>query len=185
LIVALRFSSDPGSFPNCAQLFPESLPFSFSLDREAFLHTVEGLCQALKSSEGAPLLDLSFDPESGSLGFSALLQKNKGSKQRPELEEVGKQEASCFARFESFPEDPSIESGFSELPEDQRLMAKAKLEDQKRLCINGLFLLKAIKSFAKEGSRLSFQWKDSKAPFVLSAASAASACLIMPVHKRR
>jgi hypothetical protein len=185
LIVALRFSSDRGSFPNCAQLFPESLPFSFSIDREAFLHTVEGLCQALKSSEGAPLLDLSFDPESGSLGFSALLQKNKGSKQRPELEEVGKQEASCFARFESFPEDPSFESGFSELPEDQRLMAKAKLEDQKRLCINGLFLLKAIKSFAKEGSRLSFQWKDSRAPFVLSAASAASACLIMPVQKRR
>lgn len=181
LIVALRFSTDHGSFPNCAQLFPESLPFSFSADREALLHTVEGLCQALKSSEGAPLLDLSFDPESGSLGFSAILQKNKGSKQRPDLEEVGKQEASCFARFESFPDD----TGFSDLPEDQRLMAREKLEDQKRLCVNGLFLLKALKSFAREGSRLSFEWKDSKAPFVLSAASAASACLIMPVQKRR
>jgi hypothetical protein len=181
LIVALRFSSDPGSFPNCAQLFPESLPFSFSIDREAFLHTVEDLCQALKSSEGAPLIDLSFDPESGSLGFSALLQKNKGSKQRPELEEVGKQEASCLARFESFPDS----TGFADLPEDQRLMAKAKLEDQKRLCISGLFLLKAIKSFAGEGSRLSFRWTDSRKPFVLSAASAASACLIMPVDRRR
>lgn len=181
LFIALRFSANQGSFPNCASLFPERLPFSFSADRESFLHTVEGLCQALKSSEGAPLLDLSLDPESGSVGFSALLQKNKGSKQRPELEEVGRQEASCFARFESFPHD----TGFSDLPEAQRLVAREKLEDQKRLCVNGLFLLKALKSFAREGSRLSFEWQDSRAPFVLSAASAASACLIMPVQKRR
>jgi hypothetical protein len=125
---------------------------------------VEGLYQALKSSEGAPLLDLSFDPESRSVGFSAILQKNKGSKQRPELEEVGKQEASCFARFESFPDD----TGFSDLPEAQRLIAREKLEDQKRLCLNGLFLLKAIKSFAREGSRLSFQWTDFLTSFPAS-----------------
>jgi hypothetical protein len=127
------------------------------------------------------LIDLSFDPESRSVGFSAILQKNKGSKQRPELEDVGKQEASCFARFESFPDD----TGFSDLPEAQRLIAREKLEDQKRLCINGLFLLKAIKSFAREGNRLSFQWTDSRKPFVLSGSSEASACLIMPVQKRR
>jgi hypothetical protein len=180
LMVALRFSTEP-SFPNCAQLFPESLPFSFSIEREAFLHTVEGLYQALKSSEGAPLIDLSFDPESRSVGFSAILQKNKGSKQRPELENVGKQEASCFARFESFPDD----TGFSDLPEAQRLIAREKLEDQKRLCVNGLFLLRAIKSLVREGNRLSFQWTDSRKPFVLSGSSEASACLIMPVQKRR
>lgn len=185
LLVALRFDSNKGKFPDCAKLFPESFPFSFSVDREAFLSIVKSLSEALKSSEGAPLLDLSFDPESGSLGFSAILQKNKGSNRRPELEEAGKQEASCFVRFESFPEDLSFDAGFADLPEAQRLMAKEKLSDQLRLTVNASFLLKAIKSLEKEGSRLSFQWEGSRLPFVLSGSSEASACLIMPVQRRR
>lgn len=184
LLVALRFDSNKGKFPDCQRLFPESFPFSFSVDREAFLSTVKSLSEALKCSDGLPLIDLSFDPESGSLGFSAILQKNIGSNRKPELEEAGKQEASCSVRFESFPEDPSFDAGFADLPEAQRLMAKEKLNDQLRLTVNASFLLKAIKSLEKEGSRLSFQWEGSRLPFVLSAGLEASCCLIMPVQRR-
>jgi hypothetical protein len=176
LLVALRFDSNKGKFPDCQRLFPESFPFSFSVDREAFLSTVKILSEALKCSDGLPLIDLSFDPESGSLGFSAILQKNIGSSRKPELKEAGKQEASCFVRFESFPEDPSFDAGFADLPEAQRLMAKEKLNDQLKLTVNASFLLKAIKSLEKEGSRLSFQWEGSRLPFVLSGSVEASCC---------
>jgi len=184
LLVALRFDSNKGRFPNCGRLFLGSFAFSFSVDREAFFSIVKSLLEALKSSDGLPLIDLSFNPESGSLGLSAILQKNVGSNRKPELEEAGKQEASCFARFESFPEDPSFDVGFAELPEAQRLMAKEKLSDQLKLTVNASFLLKAIKSFEKEGSRLSFQWDGSKLPVALSGGVEASCCLIMPVQRR-
>jgi hypothetical protein len=184
LLVALRFDSNKGKFPDCGRLFPESFPFSFSVDREAFLSIVKSLSEALKSSDGTPLIDLSFNLANGSLGFSAILQKNKGSSRKPELEEVGKQEASCFICFESFPVHPSFDVGFADLPEAQRLMAKEKLSDQLKLTVNASFLLKAVKSFEKEGSRLCFQWEGSRLPFVLSAGLEASRCLIMPVQKR-
>lgn len=185
LIVALRFSEAAGSFPQCESLIPESLPFSFAIDAEAFQQSVESLLQALKASDGAPLIDCCFDAEAGKLLLSATLQKNQGSKKKPELITMGKQEASCFASFRKASKDPRFDAGFFDLPETQREMAMAKFEGSRRLCINGLFLLRAIKSLSKEGSRLLFQWKDDHAPFLLSAFVPESLCLIMPVQKRR
>ena len=185
LIVALRFSEAPGSFPACQGLIPDRLPFSFAIDRLAFLEAVESLQQALKSSAGAPLLDLSFDAEAGQLLLSALLQENKGTKARPDLVEVGRQEASCHASFRKASEDPRFASGFYEKPEAEREDAMRTFESSRRLCLNAGFLQRALKSFAAEGDRVLFQWKDDRAPLLLSAFVPESLCLIMPVQKRR
>jgi hypothetical protein len=185
LIVALRFSEAPGSFPNCQGLIPENLPFSFAIDRTTFLEAVESLLQALKSSAGAPLLDLSFDAEAGKLLLSALLQENKGTKKKPELVEIGRQEASCFASFRKASDDPRFETGFYEKPEIERDDAMRTFESSRRLCVNAGFLQRALKSFATEGDRILFQWKDDHSPFLLSAFTPESLCLIMPVQKRK
>jgi hypothetical protein len=58
-------------------------------------------------------------------------------------------------------------------------------ESSRRLCLNAGFLQRALKSFAAEGDRVLFQWKDDRAPLLLSAFVPESLCLIMPVQKRR
>jgi hypothetical protein len=185
LIVALRFSEAPGSFPACQGLIPDRLPFSFAIDRGAFLQAVESLQQALKSSAGSPLIDLSFDAEAGQLLLSALLQENKGTKAKPDLVEVGRQDASCHASFRKASEDPRFAPGFYEKPEAEREGLMGTFESSRRLCANAGFLQRALKSFAVEGDRILFQWRDERSAFLLSAFVPESLCLIMPVQKRR
>lgn len=184
-IVALRFPEAPGSFPQCESLFPESLPFSFSADTKAFLEAVESLLQALKASDGEPRIELAFDGPIGEVALSAVLQKNVGSRKRPELEDVGKQEASFYARSLEAPADPRFADGFYDLPESQQKMATEKHWHQSRLLINGTFLQKTLKSFLSEGDRIRLSWKDSRSPILLSASVPESKALIMPIHRRR
>ena len=182
LCAAFRFSQS-GSFPNCEQLIP-SLPYSFTADRKPFLAMVEGLLQSLKAYDGQPLLDLFFDAPIGTVEASVTLQRNKGSKTKPDLETVGSQEASASAFFSGFHCDPSFDDGFFDLPESQQTVAKEKFVLESRLCVNAFFLQKALKSLSSD--RFCFQWKDGRSPFVVSDhKESASLCLIMPVQKRR
>jgi hypothetical protein len=185
LLVALRFPEAPGSFPKCESLFPESLPFYFSANTKAFLEAVESLLQALKASDGEPRIELSIDGPIGELQLSAALQKNVGSKARPELEDVGKQEASLSIRALQAPKDPRFDDGFFDLPESQQTMATEKHWHESRLLINGRFLQKTLKSFLQEGESVRFSWKDGCSPLTLSAFIPESKALIMPIQRRR
>jgi hypothetical protein len=190
LCAAFRFSK-AGSFPNCQQLIPDRLPFAFACNRKPFLSAVEALLSALKASDGAPLVELSFQlggfssDGPGEVALSVTLQKNKGSKNKPELSDVGSQEASVSCSFTACAADPAFQEGFFDLPESQREMAKAKYQHESRILCNAFFLQRALKSFAGNGDRLLFQWKDERSPFLLSCFSPDDLCLIMPVQKRR
>lgn len=185
LFVVLRFPEVPGSFPNCDQLIPDRFPFSFKASTKAFLEAVESLLQALKVSDGAPLIALSADGPIGEVRLSATLQKNIGSKAKPELEDVGKHEASLFVRQIEAPSDPSLEDAFWQSPESQQEMAKEVFWHQSTILINGCFLQKTLKSFLSEGETIRFSWKDGKSPVLLSAFVPESKAIIMPVQKRR
>ena len=182
LCAAFRFSKS-GSFPDCQKLIPASFPYAFTVDRKAFLSMVEGLLQSLKAYDGNPYVDLFFDEPIGTVEASVTLQKNKGSKKKPELEDVGSQEASVSAFYSGFHRDPSFDDGFFDLPETQQEVARDKFKHESRLCVNAFFLQKALKSFSED--RLSFQWSNGRSPFVITNGSPSSLCLIMPVQKRR
>lgn len=185
LSVALRFPAVPGSFPRTDQLFPSSFSSFFVANTEAFLSAVESLLQALKASDGAPRIELCCDTL-GEIMLSADLQKNIGSKKKPELETVGRQEASfrtsCLEA--ALPSDPRFDDGFFDLPASQQEMALAKHKNVSRLLVNGLFLQKLLKSFLGEGEKLRFSWNDSKSPIMLSAFTPESKALLMPVQRR-
>lgn len=188
LLAAFRFS-EKGSFPQYRQLIPDRLPFAFTCDRKPFLSAVEALLSALKASDGAPHVELLFQPGGfssdgpGDVAISVTLQKNKGTKARPELSDVGSQEASVRCSFTACGVDPAYDEGFFDLPESQREIAKAKHQHESRILCNAFFLQKALKSFSED--RLLFQWKDERSPFLLSCFSPDDLCLIMPVQKRR
>jgi hypothetical protein len=182
LCAAFRFSK-AGSFPNCQQLIPSSFPYSFTADRASFLSMVEGLLSSLKAYDGNPYIDLFFDEPIGTVEASVTLQKNKGSKKKPELETVGSQEASASAFFSGFHRDPSFDDGFFDLPENQQETAKAKFKLESRLCVNAFFLQKALKSLST--NQFCLQWSNGRSPFTLADyKESKSPCLIMPVIKR-
>ena len=185
LSIVLRFPAVPGSFPHTDQLFPSSFSSFFVADTEAFLAAVESLLQALKASDGEPRIELCCD-NPGEILLSADLQKNVGSKKKPELETVGRQEASfrtsCLEA--ELPSDPRFDDGFFELPASQQEMAIAKHKHESRLLVNGLFLQKLLKSFLGEGDRLRFSWNDSRSPIMLSAFTSESKALLMPIQRR-
>ena len=185
LLVALRFPASPGSFPNCDQLFPDKLPFFFHANTKAFLSAVESLLEGLKASDGQPRIELFLDGRILEVELSATLQKDVGSRSKPELEDLGKQEA--FFRCQSIEAltCPSLDAGFFDLPESQQTMAREKYWHQSRLLVNGRYLQKALKSFLQEGESIAFQWKDGRSPLLLSAFTEGSRALIMPVQKRR
>ena len=181
LCAAFRFSN-AASFPNCQKLIPSGLAYSFTFDRASFLSMVEGLLSSLKAYDGNPYIDLFFDEPIGTVEASVTLQKNKGSKKKPELETVGSQEASVSAFYKGFHRDPSFDDGFFDLPETQQKGARAKFNLESQLCCNAFFLQKALKSFSED--RLCFQWSNGRSPFTISNGSPASLALIMPVLKR-
>ena len=181
LCAAFRFSK-AASFPNCQKLIPSELPYAFTVDRKAFLSMVEGLLQSLKAYDGLPYIDFRFDAPIGTVEASVTLQRNKGSKKKFELENVGIQEASVSAFYSGFNGDPSFDDGFFDLPETQQEMAREKFKLESRLCCNAFFLQKALKSFSED--RLCFQWSNGRSPFTISNGSPASLALIMPVPKR-
>lgn len=185
LLIALRFDEKPASFPSVEKLFPRKLPFSLSVDRESFAASVDQLAKALKASEGSPFIELSFDGMAGSISLSAELFANHGTKRKPELRPMGKQEASCFASFESFSDDPRFQEGFYEKPEKEKEALLWKHESASRILINAFFLQKALQSFATEGGRLLLSWEHETKPFLLSSFVPESLCVIMPVRKRR
>jgi hypothetical protein len=185
LCVALRFPTSPGSFPKCDGLFPDRLPFSFKANTKAFLSAVESLLEGLKASDGEPRIELALDGRILEVELSATLQKNVGSRSRPELEDFGKQEASFRCESIEAPTCPSFDAGFFDLPESQQTMAREKHWHPSRLLINGRFLQKALKSFLLEGESISFQWKDGQSPLLLSAFTEGSKALIMPIQRRR
>lgn len=188
ILAAFRFS-EQGSFPQYRQLIPDRLPFAFTCNRKPFLSAVEALLSALKASDGAPHIELSFQPGGfssdgpGEVALSVTLQKNKGTKAKPELSDVGIQEASFCCSFTACSADPAFHEGFFDLPESQQEMAKAKYQQESRILCNAFFLQRALKSL--DGERLLFQWKDERSPFLLSCFSPDDLCLIMPVQKRR
>jgi hypothetical protein len=188
ILAAFRFS-EKGSFPQYRKLIPDSLPFAFACNRKPFLSAVEALLSTLKASDGAPHIELSFQPGGfssdgpGEVVLSVTLQKNKGTKAKPELSDVGSQEASFCCSFTACSADPAFQEGFFDLPESQREMAKAKHQHESRILCNAFFLQRALKSFA--GDRLLFQWKSELSPFLLSCFAPDDLCLIMPVQKRR
>lgn len=184
LLIALRFDEKPASFPSVEKLFPRKLPFLLSVDHESFSASVDQLLQALKTSEGSPYIQLSFDGCAGSISLSAELFANVGTKKKPELKPMGKQDASCWASFRSFPSDPRFSAGFYEKAESEREALMLRFESESRILVNGFFLQKALKSFSTEGARLSLSWEHEKAPFLLSSCDE-SLCVIMPVQKRR
>ena len=181
LCAAFRFSK-AANFPDCQKLIPSDLPYAFTVEKRAFLSMVEGLLQSLKAYDGLPYIDFRFDAPIGTVEASITLQRNKGSKKKPELENIGSQEASVSAFFTGFHGDPSFDDGFFDLPESQQEIAKAKFSLESQLCCNAFFLQKALKSFSED--RLCFQWKDSRSPFIVSNGSPASLALIMPVLRR-
>lgn len=185
LCVALRFPACPGSFPKCDGLFPSLLPFFFKANAKAFLSAVESLLEGLKASDGEPRIELFLDGRILEVELSATLQKNVGTKARPELEDYGKQEATFRCEYVKAPTDPCFDDGFFDLPESQQTMAKEKHWHQSRLLVNGRFLQKALKSFLQEGESLSFKWQDGRSPLLLSAFTEGSKALIMPVQRRR
>lgn len=185
LSVVVRFPEAPGTFPKCDQLFPDRLPFYFTAETKAFLEAVEALLQALKASDGSPLIGLSIDRPIGEVQISAVLQKNVGTKNRPEMEDVGTQEASVRIKAAAAPADPSLDDAFWQSPESQQEMARAKFKHESTVLLNGFFLQKALKSFLTEGEVIRFAWKDAHAPVLLSAFVPESQALIMPVQKRR
>jgi len=184
-IVALRFPASPGTFPKCDQLFPSSLPFAFEANTKALLSTVENLLQGLKASDGSPLIELAFDGRILEVELSAKIQKNVGTKSRPELEDTGSQDASLRCFSIEAPTDPNLDDGFCDLPEAQQEKAIEKLISESHVLINGFFLQKALKSFLQEGDKIRFQWKDGRSVLVLSAFTKESKVAIMPVMKRR
>jgi hypothetical protein len=184
-IVALRFPASPGTFPKCDQLFPSSLPFAFEANTKALLSTVENLLQGLKASDGSPLIELAFDGRILEVELSAKIQKNVGTKRKPELEDVGSQDASLHCFSIEAPTDPGFDDGFYDLPETQQAMARERFRHESRILVNGFFLQKALKSFLREGDNIRFQWKDGRSVLVLSAFAKESKAAIMPVLKRR
>jgi len=184
-IVALRFPASPGTFPQCDQLFPSSLPFAFEANTKTFLSTVENLLQGLKASDGSPFIELTFDGCILEVELSAKIQKNVGTKRKPELEDVGSQDAALRCLSIEAPTDPSLDDGFYDLPEAQQATARQKFMHESRVLINGFFLQKALKSFLQEGDNIRFQWKDCRSVLMLSAFTKESKAVIMPVLKRR
>ena len=185
LLIALRFDEKPASFPSVEKLFPRKLPFLLSVDHESFSASVDQLLQALKNSEGSPYIELSFDGCAGSISLTAELFANHGTKAKPDLVPMGKQEASCRASFRAFPDDPRFSAGFYEKAESEREALMLRFESESRILLNGFFLQKALKSFAGEGTRLSLSWQEERSPFLLSSSVDESLCVIMPVQKRR
>lgn len=185
LSVVLRFPSVPGAFPRTDQLFPSSFSSFFVADTKSFLSAVESLLQALKASDGEPRIELCCDTP-GEILLSADLQRNVGSKKKPELETIGKQEASFRTSIleAALPSDPRFDDGFFELPASQQEMAIAKHKHESRILVNGLFLQKLLKSFLGEGDKLRFSWNDSRSPILLSAFTPESKALLMPIQRR-
>lgn len=181
ICAAFRFSK-AADFPNYQKLIPSELPYAFTADRKAFLSMVSGLLQSLKAYDGQPRIDFYFDAPIGTVEASVTLQRNTGTKQKPDLEKVGIQEASITAFYSGFHGDPAFDDGFFDLPETQRDVAHRKFAIESKLCCNAFFLEKALKSFKED--RICFQWSNGVSPFIVSNGSPGSLALIMPVQKR-
>lgn len=181
LCAAFRFSR-AGTFPDCQKLIPSDLPYAFTVDRKAFLSMVEGLLQSLKAYDGLPYIDFRFHASIGTVEALVTLQRNIGIKKKPELGNVGSQEASVSAFYSGFHRDPSFDDGFFDLPETQQEVAREKFKLESRLCCNAFFLQRALKSFSED--RISLQWSNGRSPFVITNGSPSSLALIMPVIKR-